>query len=51
MLRHGREVQATVARAVERGWVIVRDDRKGRTNARSASLTDQGRRMARKSLQ
>jgi hypothetical protein len=51
ILRHGRELRATVARAVERGWIIVRDDGKGRTNVRSASLTDEGRRMARKSLQ
>ena len=46
-----REVQATVARAVERGWVIVRDDGQGKTKVRSASLTEEGRRMARKSLQ
>jgi hypothetical protein len=50
-LRDNGEVQATVARAVERGWAIVRDDGKGRTKVRSASLTDEGRRMARKSLQ
>ena len=48
-LRDKGEAQATVARAVQRGWAIVRDDGKG-TKVRSASLTDEGRRMARKSL-
>jgi hypothetical protein len=42
--------QATVARAVERGWAIVREDGKGKSKVRSASLTDDGRRMALKSL-
>ena len=37
----------TVARAVERGWVVVRAD-KGK--AKSAALTDDGRRVARKVL-
>jgi|ERR1051325_2995990 hypothetical protein len=50
-LRLGGEVQATVARAVERGWAIVRQNGKGRTKVRSASLTDEGRRLARKSFQ
>jgi hypothetical protein len=50
VLRAKGQVQATVARAVERGWAIVRDDGKGRTKVRSASLTDEGRRMARRSL-
>ena len=49
-LRADGEVQPSVARAVERGWAIVRDDGKGSTKVRSASLTDEGRRMARKSL-
>jgi hypothetical protein len=51
VLRHNGDLQATVARAVERGWAIVREDGKGRTKVWSASLTDEGRRMARKSLQ
>jgi hypothetical protein len=38
----------TVARAVERGWVIVGQRDGGRV--RSASLTDEGRRIARKGL-
>jgi hypothetical protein len=42
--------EPSVARAVERGWAIVRDDGKGSTKVRSASLTDEGRRIARKSL-
>ena len=44
------DVEPGVARAVERGWAIVRDDGKGSTKVRSASLTDEGRRIARKSL-
>ena len=47
VLRDNGQVQATVARAVERGWAIVRDDG---TNVQSASLTEEGRRMARRSL-
>ena len=50
VLRDNGQVQATVARAVERGWAIVQDDGKDRTKVRSASLTDEGRRMARRSL-
>ena len=38
------------ARAVERGWAIAREDRKGKSKVRSASLTDDGRRIALKSL-
>ena len=49
-LRNNAEVQATVTRAVERGWAIVRDDGIGRSKVRSASLTDDGRRLALKSL-
>ena len=49
-LRGNGQPQATVARAVERGWAIVRDDGKGKAMVRSASLTDEGRRMARRSL-
>ena len=50
VLRDNGQVQATVARAVERGWAVVRDDGKGTTKVRSASLTGEGRRMARRSL-
>ena len=50
VLRDDEQVQATVARAVERGWAVVRDDAKGRTKVRSASLIGEGRRMARRSL-
>jgi hypothetical protein len=44
------EVAATVSRAVERGWVIVRDEGKGRAKELCAALTDEGRAMARKGL-
>ena len=50
VLREKGQVQATVARAVERGWAIVREDGKGKSKVRSASLTDDGRRLALKSL-
>jgi hypothetical protein len=41
----------TVTRAVERGWVVVREGGvNGRKKARSAALTDQGRLVARKGL-
>ena len=45
-----RQVQAIVARAVERGWAVVREDGKGKSKLRSASLTHDGRRLALKSL-
>jgi hypothetical protein len=46
-----RETSETVARAVERGRMNVRrDDSGGRRKVRSASLTDEGRRLARKGL-
>jgi hypothetical protein len=38
----------TVARAVERGWLIVRDDGIGRIQVQSGLLTEEGRRLARK---
>jgi hypothetical protein len=44
------EAAATVARAVERGWVILRDEGQGRTRERYATLTDAGRQVARKAL-
>ena len=36
----------TVARAVERGWMIIRDDRIGRIKVQSGLLTGEGRRLA-----
>jgi hypothetical protein len=46
------ERSETVARAVERGWIIVRErDSGGRVSKmKSAALTDEGRRVARKGL-
>jgi hypothetical protein len=46
-LRGMDESRATVARAVERGWVILQDVR-GKPLDRKAALTDEGRRLARK---
>ena len=46
-LRGMNEARATVARAVERGWVILQDA-KARPGERKAALTDDGRRLARK---
>jgi hypothetical protein len=48
LLREIKEAPATVARAVERGWVIVRREDSGKSRVQSASLTDEGRRVARK---
>ena len=50
VLRDKGQVLATLARAVERGWAVVREDGKGKRKVRSASLTDDGRRLALKSL-
>ena len=44
------EAAATVRRAVELGWVVLRDEGKGRTKERYAALTDGGRQVARKGL-
>jgi len=44
------EAAATIARAVERGWVTLRDEEQGRTRERYAALTDTGRQLARKRL-
>jgi hypothetical protein len=44
------EAAATVTRAVERGWVTLRDEGQGRTRERYATLTDTGRQVARKRL-
>ena len=46
-LREMDELQATVARAVELGWVILQGV-SGKPLARKAALTDEGRRLARK---
>jgi hypothetical protein len=44
------EAATTVARAVERGWVILRDEGQGKTKERYAALTGEGRQVARKAL-
>ena len=44
------EQPVAVLRAVERGWLIVRDDVAGRIKVRSGLLTDEGRRLARKAV-
>ena len=44
------ESAATISRAVERGWVILQDVR-GKPLDRKVSLTDEGRRLARKGRQ
>jgi hypothetical protein len=49
------EAAATVARAVERGWVVLRDDgnkrkAKAKTKDLWAALTEEGRAVARKGL-
>jgi hypothetical protein len=45
-----RETQATISRAVERGWVVIRDEVSGKAKQRSVALTEKGRLLARKSL-
>ena len=47
-LRGIGEAPITVARAVERGWVLIRQDDSGKGRERSGSLTDEGRQLARK---
>lgn len=42
------EQPESIARAVERGWLIIRDDVVGRIKVRSGLLTDEGRRLARR---
>jgi hypothetical protein len=44
------ESKETVQRAVERGWVIVRENAVGGVKVRSGMLTDEGRRVARRGL-
>ena len=46
-LRGMNESRATIARAVERGWVIL-EGTSGKPLERKAALTDDGRRLARK---
>jgi hypothetical protein len=50
VLRDIGEAKATVGRAVERGWVLVSADDGRKVKLQSASLTDEGRRLARKGL-
>ena len=45
-LRALSEPKAIVDRAVERGWIAVRQDGEGRAKVLSASLTVEGRRLA-----
>ena len=47
MLRGMDESRTTIARAVERGWVILQDVT-SKPLDRKAALTDEGRRLARK---
>ena len=50
-LRDIDEKIETLARAVERGWVVVLDHRReGGPAVRLVALTDEGRRMARRNL-
>ncbi len=49
-VRAFREAAATVSRAAERGWVIVRDEVAGRATQPCAALTEEGRLLARKGL-
>jgi hypothetical protein len=44
------EAAVTVRRAVERGWVIVREESTGRAKELFAALTDAGKLLARKGL-
>jgi len=44
------EAAATVHRAVEGGWVTLRDVGQGKNKERYAALTDEGRVLARKTL-
>jgi hypothetical protein len=50
LLRTIGERPETVARAVERGWLIVRDGEAGRAKAQNGMLTEAGRRVARKGV-
>jgi len=47
-LLHGMgESAATISRAVERGWVVIQEER-GKPLERNAALSDEGRRLARR---
>ena len=46
-LRRMYESRAAIARAVERGWVIL-EGTSGKPLERKAALTDEGRRLARR---
>ena len=46
VLANAEEQPETVARAVERGWIIIRDDRIGRIKVQSGLLTREGHRLA-----
>ena len=45
-----REAEATVSRAVERGWIVLWDEVSGKAKRRRAVLTEVDRLLARKSL-
>ena len=49
VLGNTEEGLETVARAVERGWIIIRNDRIGRIKVQSGLLTHEGRRLAQNS--
>jgi hypothetical protein len=44
------ETKETVSRAVDLGWVVVREQKTGRSVEKFAALTEEGRWMARKGL-
>ena len=48
ILRGMEEASATVARAVQRGWVVVQPSNSGSVKEQSGCLTDEGRALARK---
>ena len=50
VLRGIGEPPATIARAVQRGWVVIRPDNTGRLSGQSGCLTDEGRLLALKGL-
>ena len=49
VLGNTEEGLETLARAVERGWIIVRDDHIGPIKVQSGLLTREGRRLAQNS--
>lgn len=48
ILRGMEEASATVARAVQRGWVVVQPSNSGSVKEQTGCLTDEGRALARK---